>query len=167
MSSNTIGLYASPWGAEFSIPPRRSRNPLYLVRWAQWFKANPRSADYMRQLFAERHPGGEFIDANAVDAETLVARIGAAGEIVLLYPDAIGLGFGGIEKLVRRGSDPMAGVHVLNGRRREFVFSYNARRSLLKRRFLERTMLPELLTGLLMLMATPVLLTLDLLKGKK
>lgn len=167
MSSSTIGLYLGHWGEEFSIPARRLRNPLYMLRWALWFKANPRPGGYMRQLFAERHPDGEFVDVGAVDAATLAARIGEAAEIVLLYPDSIGIGFGGLEKRVRQGRNPIAGIRVLNGRRREFVLSCTVRRNLRTRRILELTMLPELAAGAAMLLATPFLLTIDLLKGKK
>ena len=167
MSFNTIGLYANYWDDDFTIPPRRSRNPIFMLRWAQWFKSNPRSLDYMQRLFVERFPDGKFYDVHEVDPAILKSLIAVADEIVLLYPDAIGLGFSGIEKQVRHEASSMVCIHVLNGRKRNFLLSKTVQANLRKRRFLELTMLPEIIVGLLIVALTPFVLIVDLLKGKR
>ena len=59
----TAGLYYNPWPVDYSAGPLRNRNPLELYRKAVWFKANPRTREYMKDLFLERYPNGEFLDA--------------------------------------------------------------------------------------------------------
>lgn len=167
MSFNTIGLYANYWVDDFTIPPRPSRNPIFMLRWAQWFKSNPRSLGYMHSLFAERYPNGKFYDVREVDPVILKSLIAAADEIVLLYPDAIGLGFSDIEKQVRHEASSMVCIRILNGRRRDFLLSKRVQANLRKRRFLELTMLPEIIVGLIILALTPFVLILDVLKGKR
>lgn len=166
MPASTIGLYFSKWGNDFSIPSKPSLNPIYLFRWAQWFKSNPRSSDYMRRLFAERFPEGEFIDTNEIGVAKLVKHIVEGDEIVFLYPDAIGLGFSDIEKQVSRACSPSVCVRVLNGRGREFIFNRNTKYNLHLRRFLEQTMLTEIIACLLITVCTPFLLLIDFLRGK-
>jgi len=56
-------------------------------------------------------------------------RVSDADKIVLLYPDAIGLGFGAVKQSVARHKRGWASAEVLNG----------------QRRLLEWSMLPELL----------------------
>jgi len=167
MSSKVIGLYNSGWWKEYTFPAKPSRNPLYLLPWACWFKANPRTEDYMRTLFVERYPDGEFINTETLSAASLKSCIADAHTIVLLYPDAIGIGFRPLEKLVSRERNPMAKIIVLNGRKREFHFSGSTRNGLYLRRLAELTMITELCVGAVMLMATPFLAACDFLRGRK
>jgi len=145
MSGTVVGVLAYPLGEDFGFArlPRRTMRRAY--RRALFEKANPRPPAYMRTLFAERYPDGRL--EGGVPA-------GDADTIVLLYPDAIGLGFGAIERRLPRG----ARIVVLNGRRREFPLDRRTRAALRKRRLLERTMLG---------VATPVLLAADLVRGRR
>ncbi len=163
--TGTLGLYYDMWGDGETGPPARSRNPRHLYRRAVWFKSNPRSAAAMEQLFLESFSDGRFVDVaktnrwqhEAADCET----------VVLLYPDAIGLGFGAIERQVLRRHGGGRQTRVLNGRRRDFLLTPSVRRGLRLRRILERTMAGELLFGLVFLVATPLMLSFDLVRGRR
>jgi len=149
--NGVVGVLACP----LHEGPRRSAGRRGLRRayrrTLEW-KANPRPPDYMRALFAERHPEG--VVASAVPAD--------AREIILLYPDAIGLGFRRLERSLPRGVP----VRVLNGRGREFVLDRRGRRALTLRRALERTLIVEGLALAALALATPPLLLFDLARGR-
>jgi hypothetical protein len=144
---------------------RASSRPFDLYRYAVWFKANPRGKEYMHALFTERFPSGVFVDAkedpewrrHAAQAET----------VVLLYPDAIGIGFTGLEREMCQLLKPWAAVRVLNGRRREFLMSTGRSFALMTRRLLERLMLTELLFTLVFICISPLLLMSDFLRGRR
>ena len=163
--TGTLGIYYDMWGDGETGPPARSRNPRHLYQRAVWFKSNPRSASAMKQLFHETWPDGRFVDVSknkgwrreAADCET----------VVLLYPDAIGLGFGAIERQVLRNRARNNRARVLNGRKRDFLLTPSARRGLRLRRMLERTMAGELLFGFVFLVATPLMLSFDLVRGRR
>lgn len=163
MIENAIGIFYDHW-ARTREAPTTWRNPFSLWRKAVWYKANPRSANYMKALLAKRYPHAEFLDigSNTLPSDALKR----ASKVVLLYPDAIGLGFTPIEHSVIRQA-PQAAVEVLNGRRRQFAFDGSSRRALRFRRFLEWTMLVECFTGIVILLATPFLIFADFVRGKK
>lgn len=153
MSQPVVGVLAYPLGEDFGVAelPRRTTRRAY--RRALLEKANPRSPAYMRELFADRYPDGRI--------ETDVSAVDGAHTIVLLYPDAIGLGWEPIER--RLPPD----VRVLNGRGREFALDRRARIALRARRLLERTMLVEAVALVAAAAATPALLAADLLRGRR
>jgi hypothetical protein len=158
-----VALYRNAWPGLDDAPARAS-NPAALWRKAVWFKANPRSAGYMRALLDELHPGARFVD---VAAESRWAEfLPGADAVVLLYPDAIGIGFGGLERRLRR-LVPQGAIRVVNGRRRGFALDPATRRRLLVRRALERSMLIECVVGAVMLAATPVLWGVDFARGRR
>lgn len=96
-------------------------------------RSNPRSKEYMLELLHKRFPDAELVDMTSSTE---------SGRILLLYPDAIGLGWRGLEKtLLRRFSH----VSVLNGRNRYFELNYATLTRLRVKRLLEKTFLPELL----------------------
>ncbi len=162
MTETVIGLCYSPWPGPDG--PAGS-GPLALLRRALWFKANPRQADYMEALFREHWPEGAIV-ALGGPAE-LGPEVARADTLVLLYPDAIGLGFGALDRAVLRHAAEGARVAVLNGRRRLFELDRRTRRQLALRRFLERFMLGEALFALGFLCATPVLVAADLARGRR
>lgn len=163
MTENIIGIFYDHWTG-IREAPTTWRNPFSLWRKAVWYKANPRSADYMQALLAERYPHATFLN---IGSNTLTPGVlGGASKVVLLYPDAIGLGFTPVEHSVARQAS-QAAVEVLNGRRRQFAFDAASRRALRSRRFLEWTMLVECLTGIVILLATPFLIFADFVRGKK
>jgi hypothetical protein len=163
VTGNVIGIFQDRWVGIRQLPTS-FRNPLGLWMKAVWYKANPRSPDYMKALFAERYPGAIFLDtgAGAISAATMAG----ASKVVLLYPDSIGLGYASIERSVARNA-PNAAVEVLSGRRRQFAFDRTSRWALRCRRFLEWTMLIECFAGIAVLLATPFLLLLDFVRGKR
>ncbi len=163
--TGTLGLYYDMWSDGEAGPPARSRNPRHLYQRAVWFKSNPRGASAMEQLFLELFPDGRFVDV----AKTNGWRREAADcdTVVLLYPDAIGLGFGAIERQVLRNRTRNGRTRVLNGRKRDFLLTPTVRRGLRLRRILERTMAGELLFALVFLAATPLMLGIDLVRGRR
>src|ERR1051325_7640443 len=113
MERRVVGIFHNPWRADYD--PRRSVAELY--RRAVWLKAKPRGEDYMRALFNERYPAGEFV--NADEERDWARRLRDADPVVLLYPDSTGLHFSPLEEAVERSRKTWATVRVLNGRRRD------------------------------------------------
>lgn len=163
MTGQVVAVFHDPWIGLAEAPISLGR-PVLLWRKAIWFKANPRTADYMRERLVEHWPNARFIDT-ALDPDWIKA-VSTATRVILLYPDAVGLGYGHVERIVHRAA-PNAALEVLNGRRRAFALDRQARRGLMLRRFFERSMLLELVMGLGLLIATPVLLALDVSRGHR
>lgn len=162
MQRSVIALFFNPWPGHMERP--RDRHPLRLYRYAIWYKANPRNAEYLRELLAERFPDAEWVSVD--EQPEWRERIGGADEIVLLYPDSIGLGFASLEREIHASRKAWAGVTVLNGRRRQFRLNGATRLGLRMRRLLEWTMLPELMFLAVFLVVTPLLWALDLVRGR-
>ncbi len=163
--SEVVGLFYDMWNSAAAGLPAHGRGPRQLYRRAVWIKSNPRSAADMKRLLNETWPGARFVDIRSEPAWLNGAK--DCETLVLLYPDAIGLGIGAIERKVLRARRGRGAVQVLTGRRRQFALTRPVRRALLMRRLLERTMLGELLFGLVFVVATPLLLTLDLVRGRR
>lgn len=163
MTEKIVGLFHDSWESARNAP-RRLRQPLALWRKAMWYRANPRPAGYMRDLLTERYPDAAFAE---VDATSLAAAVPAeATKIVLLFPDAIGLGCAWMAGEAQRRA-PNASLIVLNGRRRQFELDGRSRLALSGRRLLERTMILEFIAGGLMIVVTPFLLVFDFARGRK
>lgn len=154
--SGRVAVLAYPLGEDFGLGRAKPHTPLRVYRRAVLEKANPRSPDYMRRLLDEHH--GDDVTIVGDPAEAAAAR-----EIVLLYPDAIGLGFGRLERRLPRGVP----VQVLTGRRRAFTLDARTRRRLRRRRFLERALVGEAIGLALAVAATPALLAVDLVRGRR
>lgn len=155
MTRTVVGIFHNPWRAAY----RPKESTLELYRRAVWLKANPRSEHYMKELFLERYAQGRFVNADA--DPTWRNALDSADTVVLLYPDATGLYFRRIETVIERHKNTWATVRVLNGRRRDFVWSARVRRALRWRRFLERAMVGEMLAIGLFLATTPFLVVSD------
>jgi hypothetical protein len=149
----TIGIPHDPWPAR-----RGGTGVLRRYRTMVEFKANPRDEAYLRALFAERYPAGRL---GTLDD---VAR---AERVVLVYPDAIGVGWGPMERRVRERARQGTELRVLNGRRRDFALDGRTRRHLHLRRILETSLAGEALATVLFLLATGPLLAADLLRGRR
>jgi hypothetical protein len=147
----TLGVLYDPW-------PARRVGPLRRYRTMVEFKANPRDEAYMRRLFAERYPEGTLGTADDV---------GAAKRIVLLFPDAIGVGWTHVERRVTELGGGIVEVRVLNGRRRDFVLDRRTHRRLRLRRLLETTLGAEVIATVLFVVMTPPLLAWDLVQGRR
>ncbi|MFA7428595.1 MAG: hypothetical protein WCZ23_00395 [Rhodospirillaceae bacterium] len=159
MTVRVLGLFYTPWPEHMEARVPLSQ-PHKLFRKAVWLKSNPRDLAYMSNLFRERYPDGHL--TQTVDEDD----VRAADVVVLLYSDAVGLGWAGIEWQILHARRDVTEVRVLNGRRRDFVLSGNTRRALLWRRMLEWTMLPEIVMTISFLIVTPLLLTIDWVRGR-
>ena len=147
----TVGVLHDPW------PPRR-KGWLRRYRTMVEFKANPRDEAYMRALFAERYPDGRLGGPEDVSG---------ADRVVLLYSDAIGLGWGPVERSLMRRAAPGVEVRVLNGRRRDYVLDRRTRLRLELRRWLEMALVGEAVATAAFVLLAPVLLTWDVLRGRR
>ena len=160
----TTGIYWNPLKS-LEAAGRGNGGALQLFRKVVSYKANPRSEEYMKALFFEKHPDGEFVDKGG--GRDWLDAVAGADLVVLLYPDSIGLRFGGVEKSVFRKMKKGASVFALNGRKREFALDAGTLGALRMRRFLERTMLFEALLSAAFLVATPALVVYDLARGRR
>ncbi|HET6865346.1 MAG TPA: hypothetical protein VFH80_05460 [Solirubrobacteraceae bacterium] len=147
----TVGVLYDPWPARREGRVRRYRTMVE-------FKANPRDEAYMRALFAERYADGRLGGP---------ADVSGAEQIVLLYPDAIGVGWRPVERAVMRRAAPGAELRVLNGRRRDFVLDRRARFRLELRRLFETALIGEAAATVTFVLLTPVLLARDVLRGRR
>jgi hypothetical protein len=162
MTGSTVAVFHNPWPAQgLSRPSRRELGAQY--RYAVWYKANPRSADYMRALLLRRFPDAEWIETTDPN---WTGKLSRADTVLLLYPDSIGLGFAPVERAVLAHKRDFANVAVLNGRGRDFRLNAAARLGLRLRRVLEWTMLPEMAVLPVFIVATPLLWAFDAMRGR-
>ena len=158
-SLKVYGLFINKWPESFG----QSLSQYY--KRAVYFKANPRDEEYMKSIFEERFPTGEFIDCLA-DVEW--TKVKKADMVVLLYPDAIGLGFCNIERKLNRNINRRnTSIYILNGRRRFYEFNFKTRICLYCRRVLERYMIGEILVSCFIVVLTPLLWLWDQLRGRR
>lgn len=130
---------------------------------------NPRSPEYMREFAGVTYgdvSADRFVSAS-VDQRLPSLEWGGIKEVVLLWPDANGLGWTPIEREVFRSKPAAARVTVLNGRRRTFVLNKPEWREVRRRRFVEKSLLAEAAFTLTFFVATPLLLLIDLARGKR
>lgn len=98
-------------------------------------RANPRTPEQMVAYFNEVFTQGVYV------GENVPGDINPEDRIVLLYRDAIGLGYAALElKLSFKGQ-----IEVLTGRRRHFRLTYGHWFLLLVKRFLELSFLVEII----------------------
>ena len=162
--NETVGLFAYRFDRSIGATHLVDRTPARLYRKAIWYRANPRNAEAMRRLLARWRPDARFIDID--DVPDWLNAVAGADHIVLLYPDSIGLGFSSIEIAVRRRKRAGAAISVLNGRGRQFLLDGRMSRRLVLHRLLEKTMLGEAAFTLLFLLTTPIVLAVDLARGR-
>ena len=160
MTSRIVGLFLDQQSLELAHYHAGARNPIALYRKTVWYKARPRSPEDMQELFRLRYPDGRFLCVN--QSADWVAAVSDADMVVLLYADAIGLGFSYLERQVHARTHPWTALRVLNGRQRDFVLNWATLWSLRMRRLIERTMLGEGVFLLLFVCITPFLLLKDL-----
>lgn len=159
----TVAVLAYPRGTDLGLARARRGTPLRVYRRALAWKANPRDPEHMRRLVAEHWPEATVVDAD--EAHGAVAE--GADEIVLVYPDAIGLFCGRLERRLLHARSGHPPPTVLNGRGRRFTLDRATRRALLVRRALERTMLAEVAGMVALTAVTPILLAADLVRGRR
>lgn len=129
------------------------------------FKSNPKNLDYLKMILKNKINDFEIVTIknesglNTIDFDKY-------DEIVLLYPDSIGLGWRNVENLLFKKTDEMKNICMINGRGRTIIFNKVNLFSLRVRRFLEKTLLAEIIFTLFFVVFTPVLLIRDLFNGK-
>ncbi len=132
------------------------------------YRRNPRSREYMQRTAGEVVPALQAHEVRVVGSDRRLDGVdwAAVKNVVLLWPDANGTGWAGIERQVFRRKRLDAGVFVLNGRRRCFVLNRMDRRGFIWRRALEKTLAVELILLLGFVVTTPWLLAWDLINGR-
>ena len=125
-------------------------------------RRNPRTLEYMTALAAKDARLHSVASADELDREA----IASASRIVMLWRDGNGCGWSPIEKLIARQSRPDARISVINGRRRQFSWTPEMRRYFVRRRFLEKSFLGEILIASAMVLATPWLVVSDAVRGR-
>lgn len=155
MTKSIIGIwFADP--PTFGLDVQRSiKHPVQMYKDVVRYKANPRSSETMKRMFTERFPAGNLVEFD-------LKMIDQADEVVLLYPDAIGLGWGKAERRIRQRTLPNTLVSCLNGRGRYFTLTRKIQFSLRLRRLLEKTLLVEFLSSVVFVILTPILFSYDL-----
>src|SRR5215813_960024 len=136
-----------------------------LAVWRRHVVANAevRPRDYMEALFTASFPGGSLV---LVDEELPIDRLVEADTIVLLFPDSIGIDCRRLEREVC-SRWPLKRILALNGRRRLFRLDNEMRRRLALRRFLEAYRLPEFGFLLIFVFVAPLLVLLDVFRGRR
>jgi hypothetical protein len=103
-------------------------------------------------------------DGLTVPLDRALPNLLGTDTVVLIYPDALGLGFGRLEsRLVAAGAK---NIVVVNGRRRLFPLTTAARRALRWRRVLASTRLPEIAASIGLIPLAAVLAGYDRLWGR-
>ncbi len=90
----------------------------------------------------------------------------ACDEIVLLWPDGNGAGWGDVERTIFTRKRPSARVVVVNGRRRRFALDRARWRRFRARRFLQKTLVAEIAFMLVFVLLTPCLWLSDIVRGR-
>lgn len=161
-AGKVVGLLHYPWGEDMGVSRTKRRSPKRAYVSAIAYRANPRSPEYMRDLLAELEPNAKLVATSDPGWESELA---GAHRVIALYPDATGLGWSPLENRLERLSTPPA--EAINGRRRQFPLDRQTRSELRLRRALERSMLVEAVVVAAFALATPFVLAVDLLRGRR
>lgn len=86
-------------------------------------------------------------------------------EVYLFYPDALGLGWFNIERVLLKSTS--AKIIIINGRKRMFELNKSSIKKLTTHRFIERSWIPETLLIMVLIPLSLLLFMLDFLKGKQ
>jgi hypothetical protein len=159
VGGKTTGLLYVP--ADY-VTPRRGLGGV----WRRHLVANAavRDREYMEALFRSHFPHGQIIEVEAGRVPTAVMN--DVDNIVLLFPDPIGIDFRWIEHEIASRA-PSKSVFALNGRRRFFRLDSAMRRRLAFRRFLAAVRIPEMSFLLIFVIATPFLTLFDFMRGRR
>jgi hypothetical protein len=127
-------------------------------------RRNPRSLEYMERLAHQIHPRFVAGQTHVVQEDRCLPPLAwhEVDEIVLLWPDGNGTGWTAIERQVFRQKTPATPVRVLNGRGRFFLLTRPVWRGSRWRRFLEKSLVPELGILVLFLITSPWLALWDI-----
>ncbi len=157
---------------------------VFIAGWRDFY-ANPRPPAYQRELVAAAAalcgPGSAVIVDGALPEDAAgdgfgdlpvsrrdlgrlsAAELPAQATVVFVYPDPLGLSWGGLEAGVAAQG---RSIVVVNGRRRMFLLDRAARRALSVRRLLAQTRIVELTLGLLLIPLSGILALKDRMAGR-
>ena len=132
-------------------------------------RRNPRTLAYMQALAKEAYPDCAPNDICALEEGDDLPDIdwNSIQEIVLLWPDANGTGWRGIERRVLGHRTATTTVTALTGRRRSFALNRWTLLSFRLRRLLEKTFAFELAFVLFFCVASSIVVPYDLLRGRR
>ncbi len=161
---SVIGLFEDNWDEDYREKLYDFSHPYRVYRSAIQFKANPRKPDYMKKLFKEHFPDGEFL--NIDECDNWKQKLQNADRIVLLFPDATGLRSGTIRTAVTQSQPCDETPVVLNGRKRLFQLNTETKRKLMVRRYLEKGMVFEFCALMVFVTVTPFITLYDWMRGR-
>jgi O-antigen/teichoic acid export membrane protein len=132
-------------------------------------RRTPRSRQYMEKLAAEKIPDFDGSRLIVIDDAETNGKIdwSAPDEIVLLWPDANGTGWGDLERKIFARKQYSARVIVVNGRRRCFVLDRARWRAVRARRLLEKSLIMEVAFLGAFIVLTPWLLAWDVVRERR
>ena len=159
---DTVAILAFPDEATPSRSTASGEGVLQKLERIARYRRNPRSPAYMQQVVASMLPHARLIHVNS---DGTSRDIGDARHIVLLWPDAIGYGWWGIERAIFRQKAPGASVYALTGRRRVFRLTLGTLFGLRLRRLVERLWIGEALMAVGLLVSAPFLVLWDFARG--
>ena len=138
-------------------------------RLAGWLRnqRNPRSGVYMERLARERFPQLDKLVCAGPDGRLPEISWAEVQQIILLWPDANGIGWKPIESQCLRNRRVGARIWILNGRRRQVELNGKVYRKLKLRRKLEVSLLLNIVTSAVVIPLASVLWLADLLRGKR
>jgi len=131
-------------------------------------RRTPRNRQYMEKLATEKIPDFDPRRSIVIEGDQIDNTVdwSVPDEIILLWPDANGTGWGDLERVVFAGKRESARVIVLNGRQRCFMLDRARWRSVRTRRLLEKTLILEGAFLLAFIVVTPWLLAWDVVRGR-
>lgn len=136
------------------------------------FRRYPRSREYMNALISRHISSTSLTLAKPFDADVNVARLPQVDwqrlrQIILLWPDANGMGWSMIERWVFQQKNAETRVYVLNGRGRLFELTRPVWRRWRLKRFLEKSFVAETAFLCVFLVTSPFLSLWDAAMGRR
>lgn len=129
------------------------------------YRRNARSWLYMENLARENDSAFEREKVHSgEDLSTIDWK--ALDRVILLWPDASGMGWSPVEREVFRRMGPQTTLMVLNGRRRSFALTKTQWTTWRFRRFVDKWFIGDTAALALLLIATPFLALADMFRGK-
>jgi hypothetical protein len=136
------------------IPNRYVRRLFEKLDGYHEYRGNPRSLAYMKDL-AGHYVGN--VDQGTIGDPSMLRKIPTVEQIILLWPDANGMGWFRLERHVFKKKKSNSLVYVLNGRRRLFELTRRQWRTIAFKRFLEKSFLLEFGVLMLFMVTAPLL----------
>jgi len=129
------------------------------------YRRNARSWQYMESLARENDSA--FDSAKVYSGENLsTLDWKALDRVILLWPDASGMGWSPVEREVFRRMDPNTTLMVFNGRRRSFSLTKKQWTTWRFRRFVDKWFIGDTAALAFLLITTPFLVLADKIRGK-